>query len=176
MQAILVILLFALTSDAVQIPADPGLYYLNGPTRIEGRPVALARTGSRLKSSATLGIKSRNVSAQILGARAEHKVISTPVFYYRVAPGSETVGGVGDLVLVKLKRQRGHRQFEISAQGEWQAASGISLRSQVEFYKKQAESGLYKLVPARDLEPGEYGFYLFRGHDLPGLIYDFSVE
>lgn len=172
-----VIFLLVLAPDSVSVPSDPGLYYLSpkGLTRIEGRAVTISETGSRVPLKGPLPIGGGKVSAEIIGESAEHKVISTPVFYYRVASGSEAAGA-GDLVLIKLKTKHHRRQFEVGGKREWQPSSGISLRSQVQFYTKQMESGVYRLVPAQDLEPGEYGFYLFRGRDLPGFIYDFSVE
>ena len=33
-----------------------------------------------------------------------------------------------------------------------------------------------KAVKLMDIEPGEYGFYVFRGNDLPGIIYDIAVH
>jgi hypothetical protein len=50
------------------------------------------------------------------------------------------------------------------------------LRSQVQLNTKEVESKVFRLEPADDLLAGEYGFYLFRGRDLPGFLYDFSVE
>ena len=180
MHAVVTILLALLAAEAVPVPSDPGLYFLEprGLTRIEARTVSLAPEGSRLTTTATLGVRGRGrVTAEIVGATAEHKVTSTPVFYYRTAAGSDAArSGLADLVLIRLKRKRDRRRFEIGAQSEWKASAGISLRSQVDFSKKQVESGLYKLIPAQDLEPGEYGFYVFRGNDLPGIIYDFSVD
>jgi len=179
-QAVIAILLALLATDAIQVPSDPGLYVLRpqGLTRIEARTVSLASEGNKLTSTATLGVMKRGrVTAEIVGPTAEHKVTSAPVFYYRTAAGSDAArAGPADLVLVKLKRKHDRRRFEISTQSEWKASAGISLRSQVDFYKKQVESGLYKLIPTQDLEPGEYGFYLFRGSDLPGIIYDFAVD
>ena len=180
MQAVIAILFALLAVEAVPVPSDPGLYVLGpqGLTRIEARTVSLASEGSHLASTATLGVRGRGrVTAEIVGATAEHKVTSAPVFYYRTPPGSDAArSGPADLVLVRLKRKRDRRRFEIGSQGDWKASAGISLRAQVDFSKKQVESGLYKLIPAQDLEPGEYGFYVFRGNDLPGLIYDFSVD
>ncbi len=176
-QAFQILVALFVAVDPVRIPSDPGLYYLNpkGVTRIEGRAVTVAQTGSRVPLTGSLPMNRGKVNAQIIGESAEHKVISTPVFYFRVASGEEAAGA-GDLVLVKLKTKHSRREFQLSAQRDWQAGSGISLRSQLQFYTKQVERGVYKLVPAQDLERGEYGFYLFRGHDLPGFIYDFSVE
>jgi len=179
-QAAISILLVLLAAEAVPVPSDPGLYFLapGGLTRIEARTVSLASEGNKLTSTATLGVMKRGrVTAEIVGATAEHKVTSAPVFYYRTAAGSDAARvGPADLVLVKLKSKHDRRRFQISSQSDWKASAGISLRSQVDFSKKQVESGLYKLIPAQDLEPGEYGFYVFRGNDLPGIIYDFAVE
>lgn len=172
-----ILFLLLLAADSVPVPSDPGLYYLNpkGLARIEGRAVTLSARSHRVPLSGPLPIGGGKVSAEIIGEGAEQKVTSAPVFYYRVPPGSDATGA-GDLVLIKLKRRRGRRDFELSPSGEWQTNAGISLRSQVQYYAKQVSSGVYKLVPAHDLDAGEYGFYLFRGHDLPGFIYDFAVE
>ena len=174
------LVLLLLAADSVKVPTDPGLYYLNpkGVTRLEGRAVTVAHSGSKLPPiplKGALPLGNSKVKAEVLGEHAEQHVISTPVFYYRVTAGGEATGA-SDLVLVRLKAKHGRREFEVSAQANWQASSGISLRSQVKFYVKQVESGVYKLLPAEDLDPGEYGFYQYRGRDLPGFLYDFSVE
>ena len=180
MHAAQALFLVLLAADSAQVPSDPGLYYLTpkGLTRVEGRAVTVAQSGSKLPPiplKGALPMRNSKVKAAILGEHAEQKVVSTPVFYYRVTAGGEAAGA-GDLVLVKLKAKHGRREFEASGQGGWQASSGISLKSQVKFYPKQVESGVYKLVPAADLDQGEYGFYQYRGRDLPGFLYDFCVE
>jgi hypothetical protein len=75
---------------------------------------------------------------------------------------------------MSVKQDR--RQFEIGAAGAWRASQGISIRSQLQVARKRIEADLYRLTPAEELKPGEYGLFLFRGYDLPGFIYDFSVE
>jgi len=182
MSSILGILLLAVAVEPVSVPRDAGLYYLHGKelARIEARSVTVSQNGGG--SGSKIPMKSKipiaggsKVSAQIIGEQAEHKVTSIPVFYYRVTPADATVG-TGDLVLVRMKVKRKHREFQLSASGDWKTSAGIPLRSQVEFLSKQVETGGYQLTSAEDLEPGEYGFYLFRSRELPGLIYDFSVE
>ena len=160
------------------VPAQPGLYYRsrNLIVRIDGRATSFTRTGSRLVSTATAGIVSAKVNAQILGETSNNAVPPRPVFYYRQALGNQVVGGsVGDMVLVKMAVKGNRRQFEMRAAGMGRASAGISLRSQVEFYKKEIEPDLYAVTTV-DLRPGEYAFYLFRGYDLPGFIYDFTVQ
>lgn len=166
--------------EPVRIPVDPGLYYLHGKelTRIEPRAITVSQNGGGAKIPMKGKIPMTGggkVSAQLLGEQAEQKVTSIPVFYYRITPEDAAIG-TGNLVLVRMRVRRKHREFQLSATGDWKTSSGIPLRSQVEFSSKQVETGVYQLAPAEDLDPGEYGFYLFRDRDLPGLIYDFSVE
>lgn len=164
-----------LAIEPVQVPRDPGLYYLvaDGVARIEGHPVTVEHGRNHVPLGGSLPAGNR-VRAEILGDHAEQQVSATPVFYYRVEPGEEATGAA-DLVLVKLSSKSDHREFTLSSESDWQSSAGIPLKSQVKFYTKEAESAVYKLVPAADLEPGEYGFYLFRGRDMPGLIFDFFV-
>lgn len=176
MSAALAVLLALFSPANVQVPRDPGLYCLTpqGLVRLEGRSVTVARSHKKVPLSGALPLGSNPVRAEILGRHSEHVLTSTPVFYYRVSPGSESIGA-GDLVLVKLRGRGNYREFTVSAEGEWNAASGIPLRSQVQFNAKQVQSGVFRLEPADDLDAGEYGFYLFRGRDLPGFLYDFAV-
>ncbi len=161
------------------VPKEHGLYYQasNRLVPIEGQVISFARTGSLLSSAVTLGIKSAKANVQILGRTSAHMTVSDPVFYYRVAQATDAAGGAaGDLVLVRMSAKHNRRQFEVAARGAWRASQGISIRSQLQVLRKHIEPDLYQLTPAGDLKPGEYGFYMFRGYDLPGYIYDFTVE
>jgi len=170
----------ALNADASRsIPKEHGLYYqaANGVVAVEGQAVSFARTGSALSSAVTFGIKSAKVNVQILGESSAHVTPVAPVFYYRVAEAADTAGGsAGDLVLVRLSVNGKRRQFEVSAHGAWRASQGISIRSQLPVTRKRTEPDLYRLTPSGELQHGEYAFYMFRGYDLPGFIYDFTVE
>ena len=161
------------------VPKEHGLYYQtpNGLAPIEGQVISFARTGSRLSSAVTFGIKSGKTNVQILGDRSAHTTGSRPVFYYRAASGTESAGGsAGDLVLVRMSVKHKRRQFEVAAGGAWRASRGISIRSQLQVTRKRLDPDLYLLTAAEELKPGQYACYLFRGYDLPGFVYDFSVE
>ena len=173
----LAILLALPAETPIQVPQDPGLYYLSaqGLVRIEGRAVSIAHSRTKMPLSSKLPMTGGNETrAEIIGAHAEQRVTPTPVFYYRVTGGQESTGA-GDLALVKLKSRTHYREFMISAEPEWKESSGIPLKSQVEFNIKRLGEGVFRLEPADDLDPGEYGFYEFRNHDLPGFLYCFSV-
>jgi hypothetical protein len=171
------ILAILLAVDSVNVPPDPGLYYLNpqGLRRIEGRAVTVEQSHNYVPLKERLSGQANKSKAEILSVRAENTVSSTPVFYYRVPAGSEAAGAA-DLVLVRLKTSHGHREFDLTSEGEWKTSAGIPLRSQLELLRKHVEGGVYRLIPAKDLKPGEYALYLFRGRELPGLIYDFEVS
>ncbi|HUI44286.1 MAG TPA: hypothetical protein VL523_20150 [Terriglobia bacterium] len=173
----LALLLAASSAGSIQVPRDSGLYYLTpqGLVRIEGRAVTVERSHRKVPFSGKIPLAGGNpVSAEILGAHAARQVTSTPVFFYRTPAGQESTGA-GDLVLVKLRSRSKRREFTISSEPGWNASAGIPLRAQVLFNAQRVESGVFRLEPADDLGPGEYGLYLFRGRDLPGFLYDFSV-
>lgn len=173
------LLTILLAVEPFAIPADPGVYALgpNGLTPVVAQPVVMTGQGGGVSRKATLGkMGGRKVMGEVLGERAQLRVSSTPVFYYRVPPHAENAASGADLVLVRLERKKNVRQFEVGADSNWKAGSGVSLRSQLQVYRMKVASGVFKLVPAEDLKPGEYGFFYFRGQNLPGLMYDFTVE
>ena len=184
MGAAQVVVLLLLAIDSARIPSDPGLYYVaaSGLERIEGHAVTVEHSGSKLPPIPLKGAMpfggGNKIKAEILGEHADEAVPSTPVFYYHAARGNDDEAGAADLVLVKLKAKHGRRAFELSSssKGDWNSSAGISLNSQIRFTGKQVEGSVYRLVPTEDLEPGEYGFYQYRGREMPGLLYDFSVE
>ena len=138
--------------------------------------MSVARSHKKVPLSGSIpGAGGAKTRAEILGGHATQVVTATPVFYYRVPAGQESTGA-GDMVLVKLHAQKRLREFTISTDPEWNASTGVPLQSQVGFNARQVESGVFRLEPADDLDPGEYGFYLFRGRELPGFLYDFSVR
>jgi hypothetical protein len=175
--AAVIMLVLLQATNPVAPPHDPGLYLLtsHGLVRLEGRAVSVSRPRKKVPLSGSLPVAGGNQTrAEILGGHAAQVVAATPVFYYRVPAGQESTGA-GDLVLVKLHTRKNLREFIISTDPEYNANTGVPLRSQVQFNAREVESGVFRLEPAEDFDPGEYGFYLFRGRDLPGFLYDFSV-
>ena len=167
------------SSAVAPVPNEHGLFFetRDGWVAIVGQAVSSAHAGSPLSAAATFGLKSMKLNVVIPGRRAANTTGASPVFYYRPPWETETVGGsAGDLVLVRMSVKHGSRQVQVGAVGAFGANAGISTRAQVQLVRKQIAPGLYALSPAEPLKPGEYGFYLHRGYDLPGYIYDFSVK
>jgi PDZ domain len=161
------------------LPTDPGMYVeaSGGLTKIIGQIAEFKRSGSLLVSGVTGGIKSQKENIQLLGAHAEAVVSPQPVFYF-VPARQEADAGVnaGDLLLIRLEEKPQRRQFEIAARGAWRSSSGITLTHQVQLFRSEVKSGVYKVMPAVELSRGEYALYLARGEGMAAYVYDFGVQ
>jgi hypothetical protein len=161
------------------LPTDPGMYFevAGGLTKIIGQIAEFKRSGSALVSHATVGIKSQKENIQLLGPHAETVVSSRPVFFFVPAKQEADAGvNAGDLILIRLEEKSERRQFEIAAHGAWRSSSGISLTHQVQLFRSEVKSGIYKIVPATALSRGEYALYLSRGEGMAAYVYDFSAQ
>jgi hypothetical protein len=161
------------------LPTDPGMYFeaTGGVTKIIGQIAEFKRSGSALVSHATAGIKSQKENIQLLGPHAETAVSSRPVFYFVPAKQEADAGvNAGDLILIRLEEKPERRQFEIAAHGAWRSSSGISLTHQVQLFRSEVKSNIYKVAPATSLSRGEYALYLSRGEGMAPYVYDFSVQ
>jgi len=160
------------------LPNEAGMYVATpgGFTRIIGQSVAFTRSGSRLVSGVTLGIKAQKENVQLLGAHAHTAVGSSPAFYFVPAKQEAEMGvTAGDVLLIRLEEEPQRRQFEVQAKGIGRESSGISLNHQIQLNASEAQPGTFKLEPAAALEAGEYALYLNRGEKLSPYLYDFSV-
>ena len=163
----------------VEVPTQPGLYYCQNAAivRMEGRATALPQSAKKVVALTTVGMRSVKINGRIAGKTSEHLLPPSTIFYYRLPPESEALGGsAGDLVLVKMKVKGNIRQFEMGMAGMGTMSSGISLSNQVDLRKKLLEPQVYEITTPQPLRAGEYGFYLFRGYDLPDMMYDFTVK
>jgi len=161
------------------LPTDPGMYVeaANGPTKIIGQIAEFKRSGSALVSHATVGIKSQKENIQLLGPHSQTVVSPQPTFYFIPAKQEADAGvNAGDLILVRLEEKAERRQFEIAAHGAWRSSSGISLTHQVQLFRSEVNSGVYKIMPATELASGEYALYLSRGEGMAAYVYDFGVQ
>jgi PDZ domain len=161
------------------LPVDPGMYVgtRDGATKLMGQIAEFKRTGSILVSSVTAGIKTQKQNIQLLGPHAQTIVSAQPVFYFVPARQEADTGvNAGDLILLRLEEKSQRRQFEIGAHGLWRASSGISLTHQIQLLRSEERPGVYMVMPARELEKGEYALYLSRGEGMAAYVYDFGVQ
>jgi hypothetical protein len=160
------------------LPTDPGMYLATsqGFQKILGQPFTFERTGSRLVSGLTLGIKAAHNNIQIPGPHAQTMTGPEPSFVL-VPSQREMENGLtaGDLVLLSLEVHGERRQIEVGAGGAWRASGGVSITHQLGAVRTELSAGTYQLRPDHALKPGEYALYLQRGEGLPPILYDFSV-
>lgn len=148
-----------------------------GLTKIIGQIAEFKRTGSTLVSHATAGIKSVKVNIQLLGPHAQTVVSQQPIFYFVPAKQEADAGvNAGDLILVRLEEKPERRQFEVAAHGLGRASSGISLTHQVQLFRSEVSTGVYRISTAAALANGEYALYLSRGEGMAAYVYDFGVQ
>lgn len=161
------------------LPTDQGMYVetAGSLTKIIGQIAEFKRSGSLLVSGVTAGIKSQKQNIQLLGPHAQTVVSQQPVFYFVPAKQEADAGvNAGDLILIRLEEKPERRQFEIAAHGAWRSSSGISLTHQVQLFRSEVKSGVYKIAPATSLSKGEYALYLLRGEGMAPYVYDFGVQ
>ena len=90
------------------IPSEPGMYLqtTGGFNKILGQIVSFTRSGSRLASKLTVGIKTRKENVQLLGPHDQPIVDGKPVFYF-IPTRQEADAGVNAGDLASKKRQSG---------------------------------------------------------------------
>ncbi len=161
------------------IPDEQGVYWAKGGKeliRVEGKAVSNLRTGSTLASRMTLGIKRNRVNAQLKGARSENRLKEKQPIFYLFLPEEASVG---DYLLVRMAQRLDVRQIEIGQSTFWKQQSGVDHFKEVEFTHTRIKPRLYRVVPTRELDPGEYGFLVAAGIELKkptGRIYDFGID
>jgi hypothetical protein len=163
----------------VPLPTEPGMYVEvpGGLTKIIGQIAEFKRSGSRFVYHVTGGIKTRKDNIQLLGAHAQTVVSPQPVFYFAPAKQESEAGvNAGDLILMRLEEKPSRRQFEIAAQGLWRSSAGITLTHQIQLFRSEVKPEIFKIMPAGELNKGEYALYLSRGEGMAAYVYDFSVQ
>ena len=108
-----------------------------------------------------------------------------PVFYFYFPAGDRDVSDFGsprsiaaqspdEFTLVRFRVRKDAREVgigKISVDGN---RKGIDPRAAIRFETSEAGESAFKVVLARDLEPGEYAFVLTGAHNA-ARVYDFSI-
>lgn len=118
--AFVIALLFTLPSygqtTSQPVPTEHGMYVEDSGQlkKIIGQIAEFKRTGSLLASDLTLGMKSKKVNIQLLGATAQTVVSAQPVFYFVPAKQEQAVGlNAGDLILIHLEEPNAQAPCDI---------------------------------------------------------------
>jgi hypothetical protein len=170
-------------------PHDSGIYLY---TEKNNQKVMIT-----LERAATQGTKTGVLGAAFTGGLV--KVIpgprssirtgdERPVFYFyfeeksaglgKAGFGAQTVSNPSQFALVKLEVKKDHRETTIGTIGFASASSGTDSKSMIAFKADRIRSGMYRVVPTTNMEPGEYCFISGNSVGAAGAsdIFDFSVN
>ncbi len=164
--------------QVARIPVDPGLYYFEGNEVKEIRRAALKSVASRkrtaLKVLVPVPIVPGKAFLELPGARAEAAVAGErPELYFRI-DWTQT------FVLARVKpKQKGEGRVVGILQTEPMTKMSFFEFDTVEIFRQQLKSDLYKVWPAKPLEPGEYALVQYsEGEAVDAgeiLVWDFRV-
>lgn len=187
-----------------KVPHSPGFYMLDesaaAPRMVKIDPIASTqtKTGGILGYAFTGGIASASLKAVLPGGTSKTPTSkSRPTFYvYFDPPGGNQSAvfstGFGnaiitpnELSLVDLMEKKGRREARVGSLNIAGSKTGVMDKDQIRFSYEQVVPYVYKITPASDLAPGEYGFiFALVGGSGPGLsggvagarVFDFTVK
>lgn len=171
------------------VPHPSGIY-LSGAmkmTRIESTTTRQARTSGMLGSMLTYGLTGMRIKAAINGPRATLATSERqPVFYFYFDQAAQGLGAAGGAVtspnefsLIRFETKSDKREAVVGSVGLGGAKSGLRDKDQRVFSANQIAPGVYKVVMAEPLTPGEYGFIsggVGSGANATFRVFDFAVN
>lgn len=166
------------------VAAEPGLYYVGdqGLVRVDAKTPYQTRTGSRLVSRLTLGIKPSRINAMLMGLRSDLQVSSAPQFYMHLGQILGQSESIGEYYLVKftVKEAGARREIEIGSASFAKFQAGFPEKDLFQIDVTRVDRDVYQVSPKSALGGGEYGILqLPQGSapaPLPRKIFDFGVR
>jgi hypothetical protein len=186
------------------VPHTPGFYLLDDasgqPKMLKIDPIASTqtKTGGLLGYAFTAGIASASVKAVLPGATAQRQTTERqPTFFVFFDPPGANQSAVfstgfgnavitpNELSLVDLMEKKDRREARVGSLNIAGAKTGVMDKDQIPFSYEQIAPYVFKIMPDRPLEPGEYGFlFALVGGAGPGLsggvagarVFDFTVK
>jgi len=142
-----------------------------------------------------VGGNKMKVKTVVPGAAAATRLtVARPAFRFCFAAPAAASGASSDYVgvtkgvsprdyqLVRFDVQGDQRQLTLAAFGGFSGPEGKVSQSAIPFTTEEVAPGQYRVTPARDLEPGQYGFLSIvvapasaRKKDVQETVYDFAV-
>lgn len=161
--------------DNVMQPHESGIYAMLRGKLVQLEPTVATSGGvggkSMMLTGLTMGFKKAKAKASIRGGQASTRVDEQTEFYFY---GSSQFNP-NEFVLARLERGDDKREIVVGEGGMLGVKNGIRDEDQVTLQISKLESGIYKVVPARDLKAGEYGFINISQSNTPRL-WDFGVD
>jgi len=150
------------------IAHDPGIYmYAKGPngmelTMLESSVYSSGKTGGMFASAMTYGIAKMKTKAVVQGAHASVRTGDTGVlFYFYFEETGKSFGGEttpNEYTLLKFDVKSNSRETQTGSANAFGASTGTDVNAAAGFTYKKIKPGIYKVIPAGQLSPGEYCF------------------
>ena len=159
------------------LPKEIGIFLQRDDqfAQIDGRTITKYR-GGFLKSLATVGFAASKTKAEIPGRNAPTRLkTSSPVFYIHLDRRQDIYA----FSLVELDQKEKARQIEVASTSNTSGVTyGVPDKYRREIVLEKVALGYYKVSPKEELEPGEYGFFLFPGgaNTAVAKIWDFGID
>ncbi len=172
---------------------EPGIYAANKGRLTQIHPTAFSGTKSNFLGTAfSYGLAKSKMRATVRGASANLSIAHLrPEFYFYFdedmsAPGMAMTSfanfsatSPAEFVLVKMERKSNSRETVLMEFGAFGSSTGARDKDVREFTFEKLKSGVFKVTPKANLDPGEYCFYFAGAAGAYGLaggkLFDFSV-
>jgi len=178
-------------------PHDSGIYLFteneNGHLKVMVPLERASTEGTKsgfLGHALSYGIVKGKTKAVIPGPRASIRTYDTkPVFYFYFEDksaalgkahgfGAQTVSNPNQFSLVKFEQKKESREVVIGTIGFANASTGGESKEMIPFKSERVRPGVYRVVPATDMNPGEYAFVSASAAGAAGAgdIFDFGIR
>ena len=185
------------TSADPLAPHAPGIYLLD--SRGAGRMMRIdATVANQMKTSNlwgyafSYGLSSLKMKTVIPNANARVQAVSRrPTFYFYFNQSSPLASmtdfstaftaaatSPNEFSLVRFDQKKDHRETAVMSVNLGGVKSGVSDKARIAFSYDDVAPGVFRVTPAADLPPGEYGFVysIGAGTGMVARIFDFSVS
>lgn len=177
-------------------PHSPGIYWFeNGKTggemtRLEASSYQGSKSSGMFSAGMSMGLKKAKWKARLAGAGAVLRISDpSPVFWFYFPSAGQGFGQSGlmasaskpeDYALARMEEHKNDRELVVGQAGMLGNSTGVPPQDIVAVNVQNVSPGIYKVVPSKPLEPGEYCFVPPGGAAAFGMaggqLYDFGVD
>ncbi|MGH9846492.1 MAG: hypothetical protein ACREEM_47955 [Blastocatellia bacterium] len=172
---------------------EPGIYVANKGRVVQIHPTSFSGTKSNFLGAAfSYGLAKSKMRATVRGASANLTVAQLrPEFYFHFDEDMSTPGlamtsftnfsaaSPAEFVLVKMDRKSNSRETVLMEIGMFGSSTGARDKDVREFTFEKLKSGVFKVTPKVNLDPGEYCFYFAGVAGAYGIaggkLFDFGI-
>lgn len=154
------------------IPAEPGVYYIDGDkldtVKVAESKLVTDKRRSILKAMAPIPVIAGKQTVELDGESSALRITEKrPEFYFRLSD-DERFG------IFRLASKKGARMVE-DVETSPVTKEPVEKRNEVGTFKKQIADELFKIWPEKDLDPGEYALIEYTEGKVNPQVWDFGI-